>query len=185
MGIYNIAVIVGSLSADSLNRKLANALVKLAPEKFKFHFLDIGGLPFYNQDDDANLPEAVVKFKKDVEASDGVMFVTPEYNRSFPAVLKNALDCASRPWGRNSWARKPAAVIGATIGTLGTSLAQSQLRGVLAFLDMYTMAQPEAYVNVRDGFFNEDGTIGEGGAKFLGDWMAAFSAWVVRFADRD
>lgn len=177
---YNIAVIVGSLRKDSYNAHLAKALVQLAPKDFAFVFPDIGALPLYNQDDDANQAPAVRQLKKTVEASQGLLFVTPEYNRSIPGVLKNAIDHASRPWGQNSWAGKPAGVIGITIGTLGTAIAQQHLRAVLTQLDAPVLCQPEGYCIFKEGFFGADGALAEGDRKFLQRWMDAFAAWVRR-----
>lgn len=177
---YNIAVIVGSLRKDSYNAHLAKALVQLAPEDFAFVFPDIGALPLYNQDDDANQAPAVRQLKKTAEASQGLLFVTPEYNRSIPGVLKNAIDHASRPWGQNSWAGKPAGVIGITIGTLGTAIAQQHLRAVLTQLDAPVLCQPEGYCIFKEGFFGADGALDEGDRKFLQRWMDAFAAWVRR-----
>ncbi|NYT57777.1 NAD(P)H-dependent oxidoreductase [Alcaligenaceae bacterium] len=182
MAQYQIAVVVGSLRKDSFNRKLANALVKLAPAEFTFKFLDIGSLPLYNQDDDANQAEAVKRMKADITASQGLLFVTAEYNRSMPGVLKNALDHASRPYGQNAWAGKPAGVIGASIGAIGTALAQQHLRNVLAYLDAPTLGQPEAFIHAKDGLFNDDDSVGAGSKDFLQGWMDAYVAWVKKHA---
>src|SRR5215212_643048 len=138
-----IGYIVGSLRKESLNSKLANALIKLAPPDFNFKELRIGDLPLYNQDDDKSQAPEVQRLKSEVRTCDGVMFLTAEYNRSIPGVLKNALDHASRPYGQNAWAGKPAGIIGASIGAVGTAVAQSHLRTVLAFLDMPLLHQPE------------------------------------------
>src|SRR5659263_471227 len=132
MSQYQIAVVVGSLRRDSFNRRLATGIVKLAPPEFTFKQLDLGDLPLYNQDDDENQAESVKRLKNGIESAQGVLFVTPEYNRSIPGVLKNAIDHASRPPGQNSWAGKPAGVLGASIGVMGTAMAQQHLRGVLA-----------------------------------------------------
>ncbi len=177
---YQIAVVVGSLRQDSLNRKLASAMVKLAPSEFLFKQLHIGDLPLYNQDDDATPAESVKRFKAEIMTADGVLFVTPEYNRSIPGVLKNALDHASRPYGQSAWAGKPAGVLGASIGAMGTAMAQQHLRNILAYLDMPTLAQPEAYIHVREGLFDEAGDIGEGGKKLLQNWMDHYVAWVQK-----
>lgn len=182
MAQYQIAVVVGSLRKDSFNRKLANALVQLAPAEFTFKFLDIGALPLYNQDDDANQAEAVKRMKADITASQGLLFVTPEYNRSMPGVLKNALDHGSRPYGQNAWAGKPAGVVGASIGGIGSALAQQHLRNVLAYLDAPALGQPEAFIHVKDGLFNEDGSVGAGSKDFLQGWMDAFADWVRKHA---
>ncbi|HUD29666.1 MAG TPA: NAD(P)H-dependent oxidoreductase [Novosphingobium sp.] len=170
-----IAVVVGSLRAVSYNRQLAEALTKLpAAEGHAFTFADIGSLPLYNQDDDGDQATSVKALKALVSDSDGVIFVTPEYNRSIPGVLKNAIDHASRPYGQSAWSGKPAGIIGVSIGAIGTALAQQHLRNVLAYLHMPTLGQPEAFIAWKDGLLNPDGTVGEGSAKFLGDWMAAF-----------
>lgn len=180
MDAYQIAVIVGSLRADSLNRKLAQGLAQMAPPDFSFTFLEIGNLPLYNQDHDANQPEVVKQFKKDILDSQGVLFVTPEYNRSIPGVLKNALDHASRPYGQNAWAKKPAGVIGASIGAIGTAVAQQHLRNILACLNMPTLGQPEAFVHAKEGLFDASGNIAEGSRKFLQTWVNTFAAWVKK-----
>ena len=182
MAQYQIAVVVGSLRKDSFNRQLANALVKLAPPEFTFKFLDIGALPLYNQDDDGNQAEAVKRMKAEIASAQGLLFVTPEYNRSMPGVLKNALDHGSRPYGQNAWAGKPAGVVGASIGSIGTALAQQHLRNVLAYLDAPTLGQPEAFIHAKEGLFNEDGSVGEGSRNFLQAWMDAYADWVRRHA---
>ena len=170
-----IAIVVGSLRAQSFNRRLAGALTRLPEAQgHDFAFLEIGDLPLYNQDDDASPPAAAVRLKQDIRAADGVIFVSPEYNRSIPGVLKNALDHASRPYGDSAWAGKPAGVIGASVGASGTALAQQHLRNVLAYLDMPTLGQPEAFIHFTDGSLNEDGTAGEKLAPFLGKWLAAY-----------
>lgn len=178
MSEITIAVVVGSLRRDSFNRKLAEGLAKLAPKDFTFMFVEIGNLPLYNQDDDADQPQSVRKLKEDVRAAQGVLFVTPEYNRSIPGVLKNAIDHGSRPYGKSAWAGKPAAIIGASPGAIGTAVAQQHLRSILGYLDMPTLGQPEAYVQVKDGLFEPDGSIGPASAKFLQTWMDTFAAFV-------
>lgn len=182
MNTYKIAVVVGSLRKDSFNEQLAKALVKLAPPEFTFKFLDIGTLPLYNQDDDGNQAASVKQLKTEIESSQGLIFLTPEYNRSIPGVLKNALDHASRPWKQNSWAGKPCAIIGISVGTLGTALAQQHLRNILAALDAPTLCQPEAFLQVKDGFFTESGEIGVGSKAHLQNWMAKYVAWVKKLA---
>jgi chromate reductase, NAD(P)H dehydrogenase (quinone) len=180
MGHYQIAVVVGSLRQDSFNRKLANAIVKLAPSEFSFNQVQISDLPLYNQDDDANQAESVKRLKNEIKAAQGLLFVTPEYNRSIPGVLKNAIDHASRPYGQNVWARKPAGVIGASGGAAGTAMAQQHLRNVLAYLDVPTLGQPEAFIHVKDGLFDEAGNIGAGSKQFLQNWMDRYVAWVKK-----
>jgi len=179
---YRIAVIVGSLRKDSFNRKMANAIVKLAPSDFSFKQVQIGDLPLYNQDDDANPAESVKRLKGEIAASRGLLFVTAEYNRSIPGVLKNAIDHASRPYGQSAWAGKPAGVMGVSVGATGTSMAQQHLRNVLAYLDVPTLGQPEAYIHAKDGLFDESGNIGGGSMKFLQKWMDNYVAWVKKHA---
>jgi len=175
---HQIAVIVGSLRRESLNRKLADGIVRLAPPDFEFTQLEIGDLPLYNQDDDANQAASVLRLKREVGAARGVLFVTPEYNRSMPGVLKNALDHASRPYGKSAWAGKPAGVLGVSVGAAGTALAQQHLRNTLAYLDMPTLGQPEVFLQAKEGLFDADGNIGEKSRDFLQGWMNAFVAWV-------
>jgi chromate reductase len=181
MSQYVIAVVVGSLRRDSINRKLANAVVRLAPSQFSFKQLRIDDLPLYNQDDDSAPAETVRRLKSEIRSSQGLLFVTPEYNRSMPGVLKNAIDHASRPYGQNEWAGKPAGVIGASIGAIGTAVAQQHLRSSLAYLDVPTLGQPEVFLTVGDGFFDEKGLIAnEGTRKFLQGWMDKYTAWVKK-----
>jgi len=183
MKTYQIAVVVGSLRKDSFNHQLANGLIKLAPAHFSFTPLSIGDLPLYNQDDDAQPAESVKRLKADISAAHGLLFVTPEYNRSIPGVLKNALDHASRPYGQNAWAGKPAGVLGASVGAIGSAMAQQHLRNVLAYLDAPTMGQPEAYIQVREGLFDGQGGIGAGSQPLLQNWMDHYVAWVEKLAD--
>ena len=178
MSQYNIAVFVGSLRRESFNRQLAAALTKLAPADFSFKVVDIGALPLYNQDDDEHQAEAVLQMKVLIQASQGLMFVTPEYNRSLPGVLKNAIDHASRPFGKSSWLGKPAGMLGVSPGVLGTSLAQQHLRNILACLDVPTMCQPEAFLQAKEGLFDAQGGIGDASRPFLQSWMNHFVAWV-------
>jgi len=179
MSQYQIAVIVGSLRKDSLNRKLADAIVKLAPSAFSFKQLEIGDLPLYNQDDDADQAAAVKRLKGEIVAATGLIFVTPEYNRALPGVLKNAIDHASRPYGQSAWANKPAGVLGASPGAVGTAIAQQQLRTVLAYLDVHTMGQPEAFIHVKEGFFDEAGNVANPDTrKFLQGWVDRYVDWV-------
>ncbi len=182
MAHYQIAVVVGSLRRDSFNRQLASALARLAPADFTFKQLSIGELPHYNQDDDAAPAESVRRFKANIAASHGLLFVTPEYNRSIPGVLKNALDHASRPYGQSAWKGKPAGVIGVSPGAIGTALAQQHLRNVLAYLDVPTLGQPEAFIQAKEGLFDEAGNIGPGSLKFLQNWMDQYVAWVKKHA---
>ena len=183
MSKYKIVVVVGSLRNDSLNRKLANAIVKLAPPEFSFSQVQISDLPLYNQDDDANQAESVKRLKNEIKNAQGILFVTPEYNRSIPGVLKNAIDHASRPYGQNVWAGKPTGVIGASIGVIGTAMAQQHLRNVLVFLDVPTLSQPEVFIHAKEGFFDEAGNISEGSRQFLQNWMDKYVAWVKKHTD--
>jgi len=171
-------VVIGSLRKDSFNRRLARAIVKLAPSDFAFQEVKIDDLPLYNQDDDANPSPSVKRLKSELAASDGFLFVTAEYNRSMPGVLKNAIDHASRPYGQSVWAGKPGGVIGASPGTMGTSMAQQHLRNVLAYLDVPTMAQPEAFLRAGSDLFDEAGNVGEKSRGFLQNWMDRYIAWV-------
>ena len=176
-----IGYIIGSLRKDSWNRRLANALIRLGPPDFNFKELRIGDLPLYDQDDDRSQAPEVQRLKSELRAVDAVMFVTPEYNRSIPGVLKNALDHASRPYGHSAWTGKPAGVIGASPGAISTAVAQLHLRTILAYLDMPTLGQPEAYIQVRDGFFDDAGNIANAETrKFLHSWMDKYVAWVKR-----
>ncbi len=180
MSKYQIAVIVGSLRKDSFNRKLATALAKLAPSDFTFKQLDISDLPLYNQDDDGSPAGSVTRLKSEIQAAQGLLFITPEYNRSIPGVLKNAIDHASRPYGQSAWGGKPAGVIGASIGAMGTALAQQHLRNILAYLDVPTLGQPEAFIQAKDGLFDESGNIGPASKQFLQGWMDRYVAWVKK-----
>jgi len=179
---YRIAVVVGSLRKESFNRMLASAVAKLAPPDFSFHQVQIGDLPLYNQDDDASPADSVKRLKREITDSQGLLFVTAEYNRSIPGVLKNAIDHASRPYGQSAWAGKPAGVIGVSVGPIGTSLAQQHLRNVLSYLDVPTLGQPEIFIQAKDGLFDEAGDIGAGSRKFLQNWMDRYVAWVKKHA---
>jgi chromate reductase len=183
MSQYQIAVVVGSLRRESINRRLAEAVARLAPADFSFKPLRIDDLPLYNQDEDSNPAEAVKRLKNEIQAASGVVFVTPEYNRSMPGVLKNAIDHASRPYGESAWAGKPAGVLGASIGAIGSAIAQQHLRNSLAYLDMPTLGQPEVFITVREGFFDASGGIASPDSrKFLQGWMDRYVAWVKEHA---
>jgi len=184
MSQYKIAVVVGSLRKESYNAKLAEGLIRLAPENFSFHRIQIADLPLYDQDDDASQAEPVSRLKREIAAADAVLFVTPEYNRSVPGVLKNAIDHASRPYGQSVWAGKPAGVIGASIGSIGTAMSQQHLRNILAYLDMPTMGQPEAFIHIKEGFFDANGDIGAGSRDFLRGWMNSFAKFVEQRTPR-
>ena len=180
---YQIAVIIGSLRKDSLNAKLASAMAKLGPSDFKFKPVQIGDLPLYNQDDDANQAESVKKLKAEIVAAQGLLFVTPEYNRSIPGVLKNAIDHASRPYGQSVWAGKPAGILGASVGVIGTALAQQHLRNILSCLDVRSMGSPEAFIHVTDELFDKDGNIGELNKPFMQKWINKYVVWVKQHAN--
>jgi len=182
MSPYQIAVVVGSLRRESFNHKLADAMVKLAPPELSFSPIKIGDLPLYNQDDDAQQAAPVIRLKQAIKAAQGLLFVTAEYNRSIPGVLKNAIDHASRPYGESVWAGKPAGILGVSVGAIGTALAQQHLRSVLACLDVVTLGQPEAYIQVREGLFDDNGNIGAGSKPLLQAWMDRYVAWVKKHA---
>lgn len=180
MSQYQIGVVVGSLRKDSLNQTLARALVKLAPSEFSFKHLEIGDLPLYNQDDDGQQAASVVRLKAEISAATGLLFVTPEYNRSIPGVLKNAIDHASRPYGQSAWAGKPAGVLGVSVGAMGTAMAQQHLRNILAYLDVPTLGQPEAFIHAREGLFDSAGNIGAESKAFLQGWVDQYVAWIKK-----
>jgi chromate reductase, NAD(P)H dehydrogenase (quinone) len=182
MSHHHIAVFIGSLRKDSFNRKLATALTRLAPAEFSFKQIEIGDLPLYNQDDDANPSAAVKRLKAEITAAKGLLFVTAEYNRSIPGVLKNAIDHASRPYGKSVWAGKPAGVIGVSVGAIGTAMAQQHLRNVLAYLDVPVLGQPEAFIHAKDGLFDEKGDVGPDSKAFLQGWMDHYLAWYRKHA---
>ncbi|MBS0432598.1 MAG: NAD(P)H-dependent oxidoreductase [Proteobacteria bacterium] len=178
-----IAVLVGSLRKESINRKLARALEKLAEGKLSFEYIGIGDLPLFNQDHEREYPPAAQKMKEQIRNADGVLFVTPEYNRSVPGVLKNAIDVASRPYGTNAFAGKPGAVIGTSQGAISTALAQQHLRNICVFLDIPMLQQPEAFVRYKDGLVADDGTVtDEEVRKFLQNFVDHYIAWAGRFS---
>ena len=179
-----VAVLVGSLRKASYNRKTALALIGLAPETLKLEIIEIGALPLYDQDLDADAPPAWRAFRDAVRPCDAVLFVTPEYNRSVPGVLKNAIDVGSRPYGQSVWSRKPAAVVTVSPGAIGGFGANHHLRQSLVFLDMPALQQPEAYIGHAATVFAEDGSIAsEDTRKFLAGLMTAFAAWIERTAE--
>ena len=183
MSTGKIAVVVGSNRKDSINRKLAHGLIRLAGDKLPCELLRIDDLPVFNQDHDQDPVEAVVRMKREIAAARGVLFVTAEHNRSLPTVLKNALDWGSRPYGKNSWAGKPAGIVGASGGMIGTAAAQQHLRAVLGYLDMPTLGQPEVFIHFSDGLIDDEGTIAnDGTAKFLQGFVDRFADWVGRIA---
>jgi chromate reductase len=178
---FKIGVIVGSLSSTSINRKLARALEKLAPDSLAFEEVSFRELPLYSQDYDADFPPPARAWKETLARLDAFLFVTPEFNRSIPGGLKNAIDWASRPYGQNSFSRKPAAVIGASPGAIGTAVAQQSLRSVLSFCNAPQMNSPEAYIHYRkDMFDDDDNVLDESTASFLHRYMAEFAAFVQR-----
>lgn len=178
-----IAVIVGSLRRESINRQLARAMTRLpAAQGLEFTWPEIGDIPLYNQDRDPDPPPQMTRLKQDIRAVDGVMFVTPEYNRGIPGVLKNALDTASRPYGDSAWKGKPAGIVSVSGGKPGAAMAQQHLRNVLAYLDMPTLNQPEAFVQWTDQLVTHEGEVGEASRDFLDGWMRAFVGWVAKFS---
>lgn len=177
--LHNVAVVVGSLRKDSFCRKIALATKKLAPPSLALEIVEIGELPLYNQDLDEAPPPAWSAFRGRIKAADAVLFVTPEYNRSVPAPLKNAIDVGSRPYGHSAWDGKPGAIISATPGGLGAFGANHHLRQSLVFLNVPTMQQPEAYLSGVGGFFDASGELtSDRTREFLGKFAAAFAAWI-------
>lgn len=182
-GTKDVAVIVGSLRKDSFNRKLANALAGLAPAGLKLGIVEIGALPLYNQDDDAsgNVPPAWAAFRQRIKAADAVLFVTPEYNRSVPAPLKNAIDVGSRPYGQSAWEGKPGAVISLSPGAIGAFGANQHLRQSMVFLNVPMMQQPEAYIGGAASLFDDKGNLTNASTReFLGKFLTAFADWIER-----
>lgn len=183
MARFKIAVIVGSLRKDSYNLKLGKAIAALGQDVFEARFLQIGDLPLYNQDLEANFPEQAARLKSEIRDSDAVLFVTPEYNRDLPGVLKNAIDWCSRPYGQNAFAGKPAAICGASPGAIGTACAQQSLRSILGYLDMTLMGQPEVYFQFKDGIIDAEGNIASDDTrKFLQGFVDKLILWVDRHA---
>jgi chromate reductase len=181
MTTYKVGYFVGSLSEKSINRVLSRALIRLAPDDLEFNEIPIGDLPLYNRDLDGNFPPQATALKEAIAQSDAVLFISPEYNRSIPGALKNAIDWASRPWGQNSFDHIPAAVIGASPGAIGTALGQQSLRAVLSFCNARQMTAPEAYIQYSADKFDEDGEVhDEATAGFLRDFMEEFRTHLVR-----
>jgi len=180
----NVSMLVGSLRKGSFNRKMALALKSMASASLALELVEIGNLPLYNQDLDPDSPPAEwVEFRRRVGASDAVLFVTPEYNRSVPGVLKNAIDVGSRPYGKSVWSKKPCGVISVSPGAIGGFGANHHLRQSLVFLDMPVLQQPEAYVGGADKLFADDGSISNPATKeFMGKYLAAFEQWIARNA---
>ena len=178
---YEVGYFVGSLSSTSINRVLSKALIRLAPDDLEFTEIRIDNLPLYSQDYDSNFPPEAKGMKETISASDAILIVSPEYNRSIPGALKNALDWASRPWGQNSFDNMPAAVIGASIGQIGTAMAQQSLRGVLSFCNARQMTAPEAYIQYSPDVFTDDGEVtNESTREFLTSYMAQFRTYIAR-----
>ncbi|MFA7503448.1 MAG: NADPH-dependent FMN reductase [Burkholderiaceae bacterium] len=181
MKTYKVGYLIGSLATESINRKLANAMFKLAPSQLQFEEIPFKDLPLYSYDYDADYPEVGRKFKQAIEGSDAILIITPEYNRSIPGALKNAIDWASRPWGSNSFANIPSGVIGTSPGSIGTAVGQQHLRSVLGFLNSPQMNSPEAYIQFREGMINEAGEIAdESTAAFLGKYLEEYHEFIAR-----
>ncbi|MFI4919710.1 MAG: NADPH-dependent FMN reductase [Legionellales bacterium] len=177
--MFNIAVIVGSLRKESFNKKLVHALERLNHPNLKLNIIDINEIPLYNQDNESNLPAAVVSLKNAISSADGVLFVTPEYNRSIPGVLKNIIDWGTRPYGTNCWAKKATAIIGTSPGVIGTAVAQSHLRSILVAIDAIVMGQPEVYLVYNNELIDEHHHISnEGTTKYLQGFLDTFNLWV-------
>lgn len=182
MPTINVAVLAGSLRRESINLKLARAVERLASTELKFDYLQIGDLPLYTQEFDADYPPVCQRLKQAIQRAGALLFVTPEYNRSMPGVFKNAIDIASRPYGTNSFAGKPGAVIGASIGATGAAMAQQHLRNVLAYLDVPTLGQPEVFIHFKDGMFDAQGKIENVDTQeFLQGFVDRYVAWIKRF----
>jgi chromate reductase len=181
MAKYQVGYFVGSLSSKSINRILSKALIRLAPDDLEFTEIPISNLPIYSPDFDDGYPPEATSLKEAIRRADAVLFVTPEYNRSIPGGLKNAIDWASRPWGQNSFDHIPAAVIGASIGPIGTAVSQQSLRGVLSFCNARQMTAPEAYIRFTPEIFTPDGEITDDAmAAFLSNFMSEFRTHVAR-----
>lgn len=183
MAKFKVAVIVGSLRKDSMNLKLGKALAKLGQDTFEATFLQIGDLPLFNQDLEANFPEQATRLKNGISAADAVLFVTPEYNRGMPGPLKNAIDWCSRPYGKNAFAGKPAAICGASPGAIGTACSQNNLKPTLSYLDIALMGQPELYLHFTEGLIDSEGNVtNENTKKFLQKFVDSFAAWTAQHA---
>ena len=181
MAAYQVGYFIGSLSSTSINRELAKALIRLAPEDLEFQEIPIGNLPLYSPDFDTDYPPEALALKDAIRRSQAILFVTPEYNRSIPGALKNAIDWASRPWGQNAFDHIPAAVIGASIGQIGTALAQQSLRAVLSFCNARQMTAPEAYLMFTPTVFPGDGQVTDETTRaFLTAYMAEFRDHIAR-----
>jgi chromate reductase len=178
---YKVGYFVGSLSSTSINRILSKALIRLAPDDLEFSEIPIRDLPLYSQDYDGNYPPEATALKEAIGRADAVLFVTPEFNRSIPGGLKNAIDWASRPWGENAFDHIPAAIIGASIGSIGTAVSQQSLRAVLSFVNARQMTSPEAYIHYSPEVFKDDGEVtNDATAAFLANFMTEFRDHLVR-----
>lgn len=175
-----VGYFVGSLSSRSINRTLATALVRLAPPELELVEIPIGSLPLYNRDADADYPPEARQLKRAIESVDALLFVTPEYNRSIPGALKNAIDWGSRPWGDNSFSRRPSATIGASPGAIGTAVAQQSLKSILSYCNSPQLNAMEAYIQFKPDFFGDDGVLDESMRDFLGKFMSEFRDFIVR-----
>ena len=176
-----VAVLIGSLRKDSINRKFAQGLEKLAAGKLDFVYADLSGLPHYNDDLWENPPQAVTQLKATIEAADAVLVVTPEYSRTYPGVLKDAVDWAARPWGKNSWAGKPLAITGTSPGAIGTAIAQHHLRTTMVAAGTAVMGQPELYYTFKPEHYDTDGAITDESTKtFLEAWLGSFGEWIAK-----
>lgn len=181
MTVHKVGYLIGSLSTQSINRRLARALIEVAPDNLEFREIPIKDLPLYNHDLDDDYPAPARALKDALADADALLFVTPEYNRAIPGGLKNAIDWGSRPYGQNSFSKKPSAVIGASAGNIGTAVAQQQLRSVLGFCDSPQMNFPEGYIQFTDGLVTDDGQVTDAGTReFLTDYMARFAEFVTR-----
>lgn len=179
--MYNVGYLIGSLATASINRKLAKALINLAPADLEMSEIPFKDLPLYSYDYDDDYPQVAREFKQRIADADAILFVTPEYNRAIPGGLKNAIDWASRPWGKNAFTGKPSAIIGTSIGAIGTALAQQNLRGVLAFCNAPLMNSVEAYIQSTPGLITDDGQVtNDSTADFLRNYMAEFLAFIAR-----
>ena len=180
MQTYRVGILIGSLRKQSFNRKMATALIGLAPEALKLEIIEIGQLPHCNADDEQSPPQTIVDFKTRIQSMDGVLFVTPEYNRGVPGFLKNAIDVASRPYGQSAWAGKPTGIVSVSPGALGAFGANHQLRQSFVFLDMPAMQQPEAYIGNAASLFNDKGElVGDSTTAFVTKYLRSFATWVA------
>ncbi len=183
--MFKVAVIVGSLRRESINRRFARALAKLAEGTLEFEFVELGDVPMYNEDLWQDPPPAVMRLKQSVEAADAVLFVTPEYNRSIPALVKNTIDWGSRPRGKSSWAGKPVGIVGTSGGAIGTAVAQSHLRHVVASCDMRLLPQPEVYFVSKPGLITDSFEVSDESSRaFLAGYVTKFGAWIEQHAKK-